>query len=188
MPHISSAFIREKTRNQTTTFIILFLSLVIGFFFLQDQYSRYMSNQDILSNVRAENVKKEKILSSLNDLKKRISNDPVLKDSLERFAGTFREDAIIDSIFAPKQNISVSEISIGRGDRLPSGLSMADISVSFRSGDTRSLLGFLDYLTNQPENKRSYIIKSLNYPLDTTSDGPQNVSLDLGMYYFDTKK
>lgn len=185
---VSPALLREKTRSQTGTFVVLLLAVVIGFFFTQDQYYSYIANQDTVSQAHAENTKKEKTLSDLNVLEKKVSSDTALRDSLDRYAGTFREDTVIDSLFAPQSDISISEVSIGRGDKLPNGLSMADISVSLRAGNTLSLLNFLDYLTNKTDNKRSYVIKSLSFPLDTSADGPQDVSLSLGMYYFDAGK
>lgn len=181
----------QARRTQGMTFIILAITLLTGLFYTWDAYTAYIENQDTLTKTRIENVDKKKVLDNLMALGGedgnggRIQSDAALKDSLERYAGTFREDAIIDSIFAKGANVSISSITIGKGGKLPNGLSMADISLSLRAPNIATLNNYLDYLTEKKENKKSYVIKNLSFPFDSTKDESVNVSLSLGMYYFD---
>lgn len=115
---------------------------------------------------------------------KSIENDAELQDNIGRYASEFREDTIIDSLFAPINGVSIANIAISKGDKAPNGLSLATISLTLKTQDITTLENFLDYLTNSKTNKKSYIIKSLNFPFDTTKNEPASVSLELGMYYF----
>lgn len=116
---------------------------------------------------------------------KSIENDVELQSNIERYAGDFREDTILDSLFATINGISIANISIAKGEKVPNGLSLANISLSLKAQDTNTLNNFLNYLTNSKTNKKSYIIKNLNFPLDTTKNEPVSASLELGMYYFE---
>lgn len=118
-------------------------------------------------------------------MKKKVESNVDLQNDIERYGADFREDAIYNSIFAPINGISIANITLSKGDKSPNGLSVANIALSVKAQDVMSLSNFLDYLTNGKNNKKSYIIKSLNFPLDTTKNDPLSVSLELGMYYFE---
>lgn len=118
-------------------------------------------------------------------MSKNIENDVGLQSDIERYAGDFREDTIFDSLFAPINGISIANIALSKGEKSPNGLSLATISLSLKAQDVNTLNSFLDYLTNSKINKKSYIVKSLNFPLDTTKNEAVPVSLELGMYYFE---
>ena len=72
-----------------------------------------------------------------------------------------------------------------KGEKTPNGLSLANISLSLKAQDRATLGNYLNYLTNSKTNKKSYIIKNLNFPLDTMKDVPVSVNMELGMYYFE---
>lgn len=118
-------------------------------------------------------------------MEKNIANNEELQNDIERYAGDFREDAVLDSIFAPMNGINIANITMSKGEKSPNGLSIATISLSFKAQDTNALNNFLDYMTNSKKNKKSYIIKNLNFPLDTTKNAPVSANIELGMYYFE---
>lgn len=114
---------------------------------------------------------------------KDIENNVGLQDDIGRYGSEFREDAILDSLFTPINGVNIANISISKGEKTPNGLSLATIALSFKVQDITTLNRFLDYLTNSKTNKRSYIIRNLNFPLDTTKNEPVSASMELGMYY-----
>ncbi len=116
---------------------------------------------------------------------KNIENDAELQNDIERYAGDFREDTVLDSLFAPMNGVNIANISISKGEKSPNGLSLANISLSFKVQDINALNNFLNYLTNSKTNKKSYIIKNLNFPLDTTKNEPVSANIELSMYYFE---
>lgn len=74
---------------------------------------------------------------------------------------------------------------MSKGEKSPNGLSLATISLSLKAQDVGTLNNFLNYLTNSKTNKKSYIIKNLSFPLDTTKNDPVAASIELAMYYFE---
>jgi len=116
---------------------------------------------------------------------KNIENNVELQNDIERYAGDFREDTILDNLFAPMTGINIANIAMSKGEKSPNGLSLANISLSFKAQDVSTLNNFLSYLTNDKTGKKSYIIKNLNFPLDTTKAGPVSANIELAMYYFE---
>ncbi|EKD29751.1 MAG: hypothetical protein ACD_78C00290G0001 [uncultured bacterium (gcode 4)] len=74
---------------------------------------------------------------------------------------------------------------MNKGEKLPNGLSEANISLSFQSQDITTLNNFLEYLTAGKTNKKSYVIKNMSFPLDTTKNEPIASTVELGMFYLD---
>lgn len=176
---------KEKNRNQIISIILLCLSIIIGFFFTMDQWYGYIEKRDALETIKKEAGEKKGTLEKLQNTAKTIENNKELQNDIERYAGDFREDAILDSIFAPINGISIANIAISKGDKTPNGLSLAAISLSLKAQDTNTLNNYLAYLTNSKTNKKSYIIKELSFPLDTTKNDPVAASVELAMYYFE---
>lgn len=116
---------------------------------------------------------------------KNINSNTELQDDIKRYGSGFREDTILDSLFTPIVGINIANISISKGEKSPNGLSFAGISLSFKAQDITTLSNFLDYLTNKKTNSKSYIIKNLTFPLDTTKNEPISASIELNMYYFE---
>lgn len=175
---------KEKNRKQMISLVLLASSIVIGFFFTMDQGYSYIEKKDTLEATKKEVSEKKGTLERLQAMTKNIASNVELQGDIERYGSEFREDTILDSLFAPIGGISIANISISKGEKSPNGLSIANISLSLKAQDRTTLGNFLNYLTSSKINKKSYIIKSVNFPLDTTKDEAMAVNLELGMYYF----
>lgn len=176
---------KEKNKRQMISLVFICLSILIGFFFTMDQGYSYIEKKDTFETTKKELDEKKSTLVKLQNLEKSIESNTELNNDIERFAGEFREDSIFNSIFATINGINIANISISKGEKSPNGLSIASISLSLKAQDSTALSNFLNYLTNSQVDKKSYIIKSLNFPFDSTKNEPVSVSLELGMYYFE---
>jgi|GEM_PF-5736054 len=174
-----------KAPGNIPSLLILVLSIALAFFFTRSQYYQYMENKDTLASTTQEMQQKKADLEALQIVAKNIEADKAVSDTIERFGGTFREDAILDSLFVPTTGVSISNITMNKGEKLPNGLSEANISLSFQSQDITKLNTFLEYLTSGKTNKKSYVIKNFSFPFDTTKNEPITSSIELGMYYLD---
>lgn len=174
----------EASKKHTSKVLILTLALAIGFFFTRDQYYTYLDNSTTLEQAKKENTDKKTVLDTLNSLKSRIASDETLKRTIDQFGQSFREDLILDSLFTHMNGVSVASANISKGEKLPNGISIGTVSLSFRVDSITTLNSFLEYLTSDKSNKR-YMIKSLSFPLDTTKFEPFSVSAELGTYYID---
>lgn len=176
---------KEKNKKQIISLVLLSVSILIGFFFTIDQGYSYIEKRDTLEVTRKEASEKKAELAKLNELVTTIKNNVQLRDDMERFGSVFREDTIMNSIFAHINGISIASFSVSRGEKVPNGLSLATISLSFKADNLGVLNNYLNYLTNSKENKRSYIIKNISFPFDSTKNEAVSVNLSLGMYYFE---
>lgn len=175
---------KQKNKKQMVSLLLLSLSIAIGFFFTIDQGYTYMERKDTLEVTKKEVIEKKAVLTNLEGIVLNIQTNTEFQDDIERYGGQFREDTILNSLFVPITGISIASIALSEGERTPNGLSLATISLSFKAQDTNTLNAFLNYLTNSKINKKSYIIQSLNFPLDTTKNEPVSGNIELGMYYF----
>lgn len=174
-----------KSKPQIISLLLIAASIIIGFFFTIDQGYSHIEKKDTLEATKQELAEKKRALQKLQDTAKAIESDTVLQSDIERYAGAFREDTIFDSLFATINGINIASISISKGEKSPNGLSLASISLSLKAQDSNALNNFLNYLTNSKTGKKSYIIKSLTFPLDTTKNDPISVNIELGMYFFE---
>lgn len=69
--------------------------------------------------------------------------------------------------------------------KAPNGLSVSDISLSLKAENILALNNYLDYLTNSKTNKKSFVIKNLSFPFDTTKNEAVSANLTISMYYFE---
>ncbi len=176
---------KEKNKKQIISLVLISLSILIGFFFTMDQGYSYIEKKDTLETTKKEANEKKAELTKLEALINTIKTNTGLLDDIERFGSTFREDIIIDSLFAHINGISIASFSVSRGEKSPNGLSLATVSLSLKAEDISALSNYLNYLTNSKANKRSYVIKNISFPLDTTKNEAVSVNLSLGMYYFE---
>ncbi len=175
---------KEKNQKQMISLVLIILSILIGFFFTMDQGYGYIEKKDALETSKKEMNEKKQALEKLQDMTKNIESNADLQSDIERYGSEFREDSIINSLFTPINGVNIANISMTKGEKTPNGLSIATISLSIKVQDIISLNNYLEFLTESKINKKSYIIKSLNFPLDTTKDEPVSATLELGMYYF----
>lgn len=176
---------KEKNKKQVISLVLLSLSIVIGFFFTMDQGYSYIEKKDTLEATKKEVSEKKWLLEKLQVMTKNMESNPELQGDIGRFGSDFREDTILDSLFAPINGISIANISMSKWEKSPNGLSIATISLLLKAQDREILNNYLNYLTTSKTNKKSYIIKNLNFPLDTTKNESLSASIELGMYYFE---
>lgn len=175
---------KEKNQKQVISLILLIASILLGFFITIDQGYTYIEQKDTLEMTTKEILEKKWTLEKLQEMAKSIETNVELQNDMARYAGDFREDIIIDSIFSPISGVSIASMSMSEWEKAPNGLSLANITLSLKVRDRDTLNKFLNYLTNSKINTKSYIIKSLTFPFDTTKDEPVSVSLELSMHYF----
>lgn len=161
--------------------ILLAAAILVSAFFAYPDYYALTGKRDEYAQAVQERDARSKELSELDALKTKAS-EPAFAQDLERYAGPYREDAVIESLFAGTTN-SVLPISVGldRGSKLPSGLSQGSVELGLRVGNQAALLRYVTYLTSEQAKKR-FVIKSMSFPFDSTSPKiePFSVSISLG--------
>jgi len=108
---------------------------------------------------------------------------PEIAGDLKRYAASFREDDVLESLFKNTANVSIQSVSIDKGHKTTNGLSLANVQLAVTVNSKDQLVSFLDYLTS-PSNSKRYIIKSIDYPYDLSMPGG-SANISLGMYYYE---
>ncbi len=91
-----------------------------------------------------------------------------------------------DSLLSPAQ-VKIGAIAIDKGKKLPSGLSLANVSVMVSADTPDQIVSYITYLTT--ESPYAFTIDSITLPLDTATLPQDNkglsLSLSLGVYYYE---
>ena len=180
---ISSNRFAKKDSTHIVSAILLFVAFCIVFFVTMDTYYTYASTKDSLANILSEKTSKTALLESLNTLKT-AATDPKNTGDIERYTGQYHEDEFLSVLLANTPNISISSVSLDKGEKLPSGLSKANFTLAFQAGNEATLEQFLDTLTSANARKR-FQIKSMSFPFDSSKVSLSTipVSIQLGSYY-----
>lgn len=147
---------------------------------VQPAYSQYLERSGELTQVQTEQKNKEETLAALQKSRE-ATKQPDVQADIERYAGVFKENTIIDSLFVDTDSITIGNVGFNPGQVLPNGLSYANISVAFDARDIPSLNAYLEYLTS-PKGKKRYVVENINFPIENQASSVP-VSLALGMYY-----
>ncbi|MDD2487597.1 MAG: hypothetical protein PHS92_04485 [Candidatus Gracilibacteria bacterium] len=163
--------------------VLIVLSLIVLFFVTKDSYYANMeknTNLEALTN-QSQELKDE--LNALNKIKSDLSSSPQMQKIMNQYGGEFREDNIINNIFMANRGINISDISMDKGEKLPNGLTLANVSINLQAQKIEDLNNYYNYLTSENSNLR-FVIKNTNFPFNMKNTGTLPVSISLGMYYF----
>ncbi len=143
-------------------------------------------------------ISQQKILDSLTVLQTSFqseSGSTELVSRVKKLDKKWNEPAIIHSIMlndftrpiqVSQAPIEIQSISIDKGTRLPSGLSLWNIQLTLQWKTIDDIIDFLTYLTKNTEY--AFTLNTINLPLSTpvTKDESDTVlSVSLGMYYYE---
>ena len=156
---------KYRASSQDVLGVFLFLiTLLVGFFVTYDYFHQYIGLQNTKNELQATQTSKQSTKKELTELQERIK-DEVYKKQVGRYAGSYREDELLASIRSiVGTSAELKDISMSRGAQDPSGLSRANMNVSFHVNtvtDLRQLLNNL--LASEGENRR-ILLKSFTMP------------------------
>lgn len=178
----------------------IFLGLAL-FFITLVLYPAYISYTDKKIQVLAlENAKQER-QSKIDEIKKiqdlfagTGSND--IKAKVQKYNKPFDSSNIMEVVMVNKftkftdlspASVNVGNISVDKWRKLPSGLSMANVSVTISADNPNQIIEYITYLTT--ESPLAFTIDSINLPLDTSvlpqDNSGLSVSIALWVYYYE---
>ncbi len=178
----------------------IFLGLAL-FFITLVLYPAYISYTDKKIQVLSlENAKQER-QSKINEIKKiqdlfawTGSND--IKAKVQKYNKPFDSSNIMEVVMVNKftkftdlspASVNVGNISVDKWRKLPSGLSMANVSVTISADNPNQIIEYITYLTT--ESPLAFTIDSINLPLDTSvlpeDNSGLSVTIALWVYYYE---
>lgn len=189
-------------KNRVYAPVVVGIALLVIVFVLYPIYTKYV---DASATIHALEITRSEKQTKVDEIKNmqalfapgNTKNDlaqKVKKYSQSLDTATIMEQVMINKFtegtkFNPAP-IRIASINVGKGAKLPSGLSLATTSLALSADSVDSIVDYLTYLTT--DSPLAFTIDNISLPLDTnpTSSvtGTTGVSLaiTLGVYYYDT--
>lgn len=172
----------QSSTGQVLPVLFVLIGFFIGGFFTYDLGYSMMDKSSVLEDTQHESAEKRKILDALGVIKQ-SANLPENQADIQKYAGQFREDQILESLFTVSgSGVAIGGITFQSGERLPSGISLGNVSITVQAESLTRFNALIDDLTSE-NAKRRYIVKGLSFPYDTSSSAPIAATLQLGLYY-----
>lgn len=195
LPMLSNNIIKK---NRVYAPIIIGITLLLTALALYPLYINYVDTKiEIASLEKIQAEKQEKI----NKIKKMqtlflASGSTDLTKTVKRYNHTFNTSDIMEAVMINNYtkdspltpaSISIGAIAIDSGKKLPSGLSLATISLTLSADTPDQIVDYLTYLTT--ESPLAFTIDSISLPLDTRDTDLNStrlaLSTTLGVYYYE---
>jgi hypothetical protein len=168
----------QGSQSSLLPVLAILFAMIIGILFTYDLATGYLEKKSNLESAEARKIQVGTTLESLKALEASLST-PEAKAESERYAGVYREDQILSHLFETVGTGStIGNISLSKGEKLPSGISLAALSVDVETPSLESFLSLLDRLVDENAKKR-YLVKGLNFAYDTSNILPISTTLQL---------
>lgn len=172
----------QNSSGQFLPVLLVLIGFFVGGFFTYDLGYTMMDKSSVLEDIQHEAAEKRKTLDALGAIKQ-SADLPENQVDIQKYAGQFREDQILESLFAVSgSGVTIGAVSFQQGERLPSGISLGSVNISVQAENLTRFNSLIDDLTGE-NAKRRYMIKALSFPYDTNSASPIAATIQLGLYY-----
>ncbi len=178
------------SQNNFLAYLLILASLFISLFFTKNIFTSLQVSIDENEQSKQELQEKQNILTKLNELKARLSQEdsPALKE-IQWLSWGFSDKDILEYIYSyvgkvnSKDNsLIIREISFWNPLKSDIGFNKVDISISAIMSSETMLFSFLNYLTSDTGIYRFYISK-FSYPMNSGNSTNLQVNIPLTLYY-----
>lgn len=188
-------FLKENKKS-ALPFLVITLAMFIGWFLMKDMYYTHLDLKESYRVAKLDMDSKKQTLDSFNAIKQKIESNEEEKKNIDKYAWDFREDLIINSIFAKSKYsnnsltsswsfVSIKSLTMDKWEKLSNWLSVATISVDLEAQNLKELSSFTDSLVDNNDTTR-FLIRSINFPYNSKGEATSlPVNLSLWMYYLE---
>lgn len=185
-------------KNRVYAPIIIGLSLLVISLGLYPLYVSYVDTSveiATLEKSKSEKTAKSEAIKKMQALFAGSGSSDI-KAKVEKYKNKFDSSQIMSTVMLNKYTmastltppaINISSINIDTGKKLPSGLSLATVSLALSADTPDQIVDYITYLTT--ESSLAFTIDSISLPLDTGNIAPSttgvSLSIMLGVYYYE---
>ncbi|PID84604.1 hypothetical protein CSB09_00075 [Candidatus Gracilibacteria bacterium] len=175
--------------------VFVALAIIVALFFAHPQYQKYFDLGATSTNLETQKQKFTQELSDLQNIKDEYSASSG-SSLVSKIAQPFENSEVLDAVminsftkknldFAP--DITITNISIDEGKKLPNGLYQASVNLGLTAGSIDTIVDYLSYLSSS--TKYAFTLDTINLPIDTEvgiTSGDTDISMNvtLGVYSF----
>ena len=194
-------------KNKTYAPIILGISILLAIFWAFPAFSSYSDASMSLLSVQNALSEKNKKIDEYAKLEHELKDENNTKNQLiKKISKDFEGSDILATVMlnnsytqatggvqvSPK--ITISQISLDRGDKLPNGVYQGKITMNLSAKDVDSVVDYLNYLTTL--NNYAFSLSDITLPIDTrgitslanlagnTTQSNISLPVTLGVYYY----
>lgn len=187
-------------KNRVYAPLLVALSILIFIFVARPMYGAYSASSSELLSLETQIEQKKSEYAKLQELEKSIQDETSpFASRIEKISQPFHEANILEAVMVnndfTRKNpqgtslISLGDVTLSPGTKLPNGLHMGTIHLSIISGSIDNIVGYLTYLTqNAPY---AFVLDTITLPLNSTptsslenSQVSVSFQVTLGIYYY----
>ncbi len=186
------------SQNRILAPICLGIALLCAIVFLKPTYATYIENKSVLSSLEKEQERLTTEYESLKAIKENVGSllSPEKLERIQKLAKKYDTSDIMSTVLLNNFTkdsanesalISISSISVGKWKKLPNGLSLGNVSISFQGKTIADIITFITYLAQKTDYV--FTLDSISLPIDTAPEsvmaGSYGLSISLWVYYYE---
>lgn len=186
------------SQNRIIAPICLGIALLFGIVFLKPTYASYVEKQAVIASLDRDHVKLNVEYDNLKAIKDNIGSllSPEKLARIEKLSKKFDTSDIMSTVLLNNYTkdsenesalISIASISVNQWKKLPNGLSLGTVSLSFQGKTIPDIINFITYLAQ--ETDYIFTLDAISLPIDTAPDqtlaGSYGMSITLWVYYYE---
>ena len=188
-----------QKRNRIFAPILIGMTIILAVVALKPAYTAYIEKANALDTLATEQRSKTEDLIILKKLQSEFLSGGVtdLGKKIQKLDQKITTTELMRSVMINDYTrpnglqtapITVSNISVDKGNKLPNGLSLAQVQVSIQGASLTDIVNYITYLTQ--ESNYSFILDELSLPIDTAPEDAAlergfGLGLTLGVYYYE---
>lgn len=178
--------------NRVYAPILISIAIIVGVFVLKPAYTDYLAKQTQLATLDKTKMDKQAFLNNLLAIQKSLASSSGSTEIIEKVkkldqkfdVSNIMATVMLNDYTRPtaisRPKISIASIAVDEGSKLPSGLSLGNVSLSLSSTSVDDMIDFITYLTKS--SNYLFTIDSISLPIDTTDTANSaGVSLNIGL-------
>ena len=185
-------------KNRVYAPIIIGISILLIVMVMYPMYITYTDTSVVISSLEKSKIEKQKKIDAITAMQRIFteSGSSDIKSKVQKYNHSYNTSDIMEAVMVNKYtkatelsapSINVGAVSIDKWKKLPSGLSLVNISVVVSAETPDQIIDYITYLTT--ESRFAFTIDSISLPLDTASLAQDtkslSLSLSLGVYYYE---
>jgi hypothetical protein len=186
---------KQANIKQALTPILFIVVIILFAFYARPAYSEYIEAKAKTITIEKQLSDRQAYHAELSKKKAELANNASLRLLQAKYAKPFQEEKIMRTLLVNQYTTSldsynkviINNIGLGKGSKLPNGLSYGTVGLTIQTKTLETLEGFIeDIIINNSEY--TFVIDTISLPLDTSGEQVTDgyiLPLSLGIYYYE---
>jgi hypothetical protein len=174
------------------------ISIILIVLVIYPMYINYTDTKVVISTLEKTKAEKLKKIEEITAMQRIFteSGSSDIKSKVQKYNHPYNTSNILEAVMVNKytkstdlspSSVNIGTVSVDKGKKLPSGLSLANVSIVVSAESPDQIIEYITYLTT--ESSFAFTLDNISLPLDTASLAQDSKSLSLalslGVYYYE---